>query len=57
MLNKKTNLCDLAELKELVDNNLSIELNQEKCNIILDYQKFNNQFHEVNILPAQHEYF
>ena len=57
MLNKKTNLCDLAELKELVDNNLSIELNQEKCNIILDYQKFNNQFHEVNILPAKHEYF
>ena len=57
MLNKKTDLCDLAELKEFVDNNLSIELNQEKCNIILDYQKFNNQFHEVNILPAKHEYF
>ena len=57
MFNKKTHLCDLAELKESVDNNLSIQLNQEKCNIILDYQKFNNQFCKVNILPAKHEYF
>ena len=57
MFNKKTDLCDLAELKESVDNNLSIQLNQEKCNIILDYQTFNNQFCKVNILPAKHEYF
>ena len=50
-------MCSSAELKELVDNNLFIQLNQEKVNIILDYQKFNNQCHEVNMLLAKHGYF
>ena len=50
-------MCSLAELKESVDNNLFIQLNQEKFNIILDYQKFNNQCHEVNMLLAKHGYF
>ena len=50
-------MCSLAELKKSVDNNLFIQLNQEKFNIILDYQKFNNQCHEVNMLLAKHGYF
>ena len=50
-------MCGLAELKKSVDNNLFIQLNQEKFNIILDYQKFNNQCHEVNMLLAKHGYF
>ena len=50
-------MCSSAELKELVDNNLFIKLNQEKFNIILDYQKFNNQCPEVNMLLAKHGYF
>ena len=50
-------MCSSAKLKELVDNNLFIQLNQEKFNIILDYQKFNNQCHEVNMLLAKHGYF
>ena len=50
-------MCSSAELKESVDNNLFIQLNQEKFNIILDYQKFNNQCHEVNMLLAKHGYF
>ena len=54
---QKTDLISLAELKELVDNNLFIQLNQEKFNIILDYQKFNNQCHKVNMLLAKHGYF
>ena len=54
---QKTDLCSSAELKELVDNNLFIKLNQEKFNIILDYQKFNNQCTEVNMLLAKHGYF
>ena len=56
-IEQKTDLCSLAELKESVDNNLFIQLNQEKFNIILDYQKFNNQCHEVNMLLAKHGYF
>ena len=40
---QKTDLCSSAELKESVDNNLFIQLNQEKFNIILDYQKFNKK--------------
>ena len=56
MLNK-TNLCSLAELKEFLDSNLFVQVNQEKFNIILDYQKFNNQCHEVNMLLAKHGYF
>ena len=54
---QKTDLCSLAELRELVDNNLFIQLNQEKFNIILDYQKFNKQCHEVNILLAKYRCF
>ena len=50
-------MCSLAELKESVDNNLFIQVNQEKFNIILDYRKFNNQCHEVNMLLAKHGYF
>ena len=50
-------MCSLAELKELVDNNLFIQLNQEKFNIINDYQKFNNLCHEVNMLLTKHKYF
>ena len=53
----KTDLCSSTELKELIDNNLFTQLNQEKFNIILDYQKFNNQCHEVNMLLAKHGYF
>ena len=34
---QKTDLCSSAELKELVDNNLFIQLNQQKFNIILDF--------------------
>ena len=39
---QKTDLCSLAESKESIDSNLFDELNQEKFNIILDYQKLNN---------------
>ena len=54
---QKIDLCSSDELKESVDNNLFIQLNQENFNIILDYQKFNNQCHEVNMLLAKHGYF
>ena len=54
---QKTDLCSSDELKESVDNNLFIQLNQENFNIILDYQKFNNQCHEVNMLLTKHRYF
>ena len=33
-----------------------IKDNDEKFNIVLDYQKFNNQCHEVKIILAKHEY-
>ena len=46
-----------AGLKELVDNNLFIQFNQEKFNVILDYQKFNNECHEVNMFLAKERYF
>ena len=56
-IEQKTDLRSSDELNESVDNNLFIQLNQEKFNIILDYQKFNNQCHEVNMLLAKHGYF
>ena len=50
--------CSLAELKESIDSsNLFVQPNQEKSNIILDYQKCNKQFHEVNMLLTKHRYF
>ena len=42
-IEQKSNICSLSELKESIDNNLIIKLNQEKFNIVLDYQKLNNQ--------------
>ena len=54
-IEQKTDLRSADELNELVD--LFTEVNQEKFNIILDYQKFNNQCHEVNMLLAKHRYF
>ena len=57
IVEQKTDLRNSAELKESVDNNLFIQLSQEKFNIILDYQKFNNQCHEVNMLLAKQGYF
>ena len=57
VVEQKTDLCNSAELKELLDNNLFIQLSQEKFNIILDYQKFNNQCHEVIMLLAKQGYF
>ena len=56
-LEQKTNFCSLAELKESINSNLFVQLSQEKFNIILDYQKFNNQCHEVNMLLAKRGYF
>ena len=56
-IEQKTDLRSSDELNESVDNNLFIQLNPEKFNIILDYQKFNNQCHEVNMLLAKHGYF
>ena len=57
IVEQKTDLCNSAELKESVDNNLFIQLIQEKFNIILDYQKFHNHCHEVNMLLAKQGYF
>ena len=54
---QKTDLCSLAELKESAGNNLFIQLNQEIFNMILDYQKFNNQCHKIKVLLARHIYF
>ena len=54
---KKTGFCSLAELKESIDGNLFVQLNQEKFNVILAYQKFNNKCHKVNMLLAKHGYF
>ena len=51
---QKNDLCSSAELKQLVDKNLFIQLNQEKFNIILDYQNFYNQCHKVEMLLAKH---
>ena len=56
-IEQKSDLCSLAELKESADNNLFIQLNEEKFNIIFDYQKFNNQCHEINMLLAKHGCF
>ena len=42
---QKTEFCGSETLKESIDSNLFIQLNQEKFNISLDYQKFNSQCH------------
>ena len=54
---QKTEFCNSVTLKESIDSNLFIQLNQEKFNISLDYQKFNSQCHEINMTLAKYGYF
>ena len=54
---QKTEFCSSEKLKELIDSNLFIQLNQEKFNISLDHQKFNSQCHEINMTLAKYGYF
>ena len=42
---QKTKFCSSETFKESIDSNLFIQLNQEKFNISLDYEKFNSQFY------------
>ena len=56
-IEQKTDLCSINELKEVIDNNLFDQSNQKEFNLVLDYQKFNNQCHEINMLLAKHGYF
>ena len=44
-------------LKESIDSNLLIQLNQEKLIISLDYQKCKSQCHEINMALAKYSYF
>ena len=54
---QKTEFCSSKTLKELIDSNLFIQLNEEKFNISLDHQKFNSQCHEINMALAKYGYF
>ena len=54
---QKTEFCSSETLKESIDSNLFIQLNQEKFNISLDYQKFNSQCYEINMTLAKYGYF
>ena len=56
-IEQKTDLCSINELEEVRDNNLFDQSNQKEFNLVLDYQKFNNQCHEINMLLAKHGYF
>ena len=54
---QKTEFCSSETLKESIDSNLFIQLNQEKLNVNLGYQKFNSQYHEINMTLAKYGYF
>ena len=54
---QKIEFCSSETLKESMDSNLFIHLNQEKFNISLDYQKLNSQWHEINMTFAKCGYF
>ena len=49
-IEQTTECCSSEKLKETIDSNLFIQLNQEKFNISLDYQKFHSQCHEINMI-------
>ena len=56
-LQQKIEFCSSETLKDSIDSNLFIQLNQEKFNINLDYQKFNSQCYEINMTLAKYDYF
>ena len=54
---QKTEFDSSETLKESIDSNLFLQLNQEKFNISLDHQKFNSQCHEINMTLEKYGYF
>ena len=56
-LEQKTEFCSVDELKESIDNNSFVQLNNKKIDMVFDYQKFNSQCHEINLLLAKYGYF
>ena len=45
-----TEFCSSEKLNESIESKLFIQLNQEKFNISLDYQKFRSQCHQINMI-------
>ena len=58
-LENKTDICGLDDLKLCINNNFLFDTLYEnsKYKLILDYQKFNANCHEINSLLAKNEYF
>ena len=56
-LEQKTEFCSVDELKESIDNNSFVQLNNKKIDMVFGYQKFNSQCYEINLLLAKYGYF
>ena len=53
----KIDICDKNEFKILIDEKLIDQLDEEKYKFILDLQKFNNNYYEINYLLSKCNYF
>ena len=53
----KTDVCDKNEFKKPIDEKLIEQLDEEKYKFILDFQKFNNKYYEINWFLSKYNNF
>ena len=54
---QKTDICSKDNLKEIIDENLINEVDEEKYEFILDLQKFNNNCYEISCFLLNYNLF
>ena len=53
----KKDICDKNELKTVIDEKLIDQLDEGKYYFVLDLQKFDNKFYEINSFVSKYGYF
>ena len=58
-LGNKTDICGSDDLKSSINNNFLFNnlYENSKYKLVLDYRKFNANYHEINSMLAKHGYF
>ena len=55
--NKKMNICDKNYFKQIIDEELIHQFDEEKYDFILDLQNFNNNCYEINCFLSKYRLF
>ena len=53
----KTNICNKDDFKDLINKELIEQLDEKKCELILDLQKFNNNCYENKLFAFRFQLY